>query len=828
MASIYEKLDKIERPSRYLGGEKGSIIKNEKDVRLKIALAFPDVYEIGMSHVGLKILYGLINERPEYWAERIMSPWPDFEDGLRSEKIPPASLDSGRPLGDFDVVGFSLQYELTYTNILNMLDMADIPLWADERGPDHPLVMGGGPNAFNPEPIADFFDFFYLGDAEAGLMDVLDEIASWKKDGTSREEILKRLIGKPGVYVPSFFKPVYDDQGRITEIKRIVKGYDRVERAVCPDLDQAYFPDCPIVPFTKLIHDRVAVEIARGCTRGCRFCQAGFIYRPVRERRPDKILDLADRSLKASGMDEASFLSLSAGDYSKLAGIMTTFMDVHVRDHVALSLPSLRVKSLTPEMMQQIKRVRKTGFTLAPEAGTQRLRDVINKDLTEDDLMFAAREAFRLGWRLIKLYFMVGLPTETEEDVQAIADLAQRVRNGTRGKVNVSFAVFVPKPHTPFQWEPMLTMEEMREKMNLLRNALKKPGLNPKWNEIDSSFIEGVLSRGDRRLAPVIKKVRDRGGRFDSWSEQLGFDRWLEAMAEEGLTPEEYLRARTRDEILPWSHLDSGATEEYLWSEREKAYQGQTTADCRDGLCSGCGVCDFKELKPRLSTEDLDPRPEAQEDVDESDFKRVRVNYSKTGRAALLSHLETVDVFKRAFRRAGLRFRMSQGFHPQPRLHFASPLSVGLVSQDEYLLAEIVQAPDQDEIESRLKKEMPPGFQILRCLTMPENVKKLKIRGAGFRIEALENVFSKEPENLAGDEAILITKKSKKGFRQIDLRSLLGELKVLTPKQVEITLYAGDEGTVRPAAAIEALWGAERLRDVELTVIKTKTLLTEG
>ncbi|MDY6852863.1 MAG: TIGR03960 family B12-binding radical SAM protein, partial [Thermodesulfobacteriota bacterium] len=572
-------------------------MKDESEVNLRVALTFPDVYEIGMSHVGLKILYGLINGRPDFWAERVMAPWTDREQDLRQKGRGLRSLESGRPLAGFDVIGFSLQYELSYTNVLNMLDLAGLPLAARERGRERPLILGGGPCAFNPEPLADFFDVFFLGDAEAGLMELLDEVAAWKKAGGDKPELLARLARRPGVYVPSFFEPVYDTQGRVIEIKPLLPGYESVRRAMVPDLDQAYFPDSPVVPFAKPVHDRLALEISRGCTRGCRFCQAGFLYRPVRERRPDTILNLADKALSQTGMGEVSFLSLSAGDYTCLPQLMTTFMDAYALRHIALSLPSLRVKSLNTDMMRQIKRVRKTGFTLAPEAGTQRLRDVINKDLTEDDLVSAAGDAFALGWRLIKLYFMIGLPTETEADVKAVADLARRVRAGTKSRVNVSFAAFVPKAHTPFQWESMLDLYQMRERMGLLRGRLKGPGLKPKWNQPAASLLEGVLARGDRRLGRVLKLVQARGARFDAWSEKLDLDLWLKAMAELGLNPGDYLRARERDEVLPWSHLQTGTETEYLWSERERAYLGRKTPDCRGGACGRCGVCDFEEVE---------------------------------------------------------------------------------------------------------------------------------------------------------------------------------------------------------------------------------------
>lgn len=821
-----EQLIQVQKPSRYVGGEVGSIIKNDAEVSLNIALAFPDVYEIGMSHQGLKILYAMVNQRADYWAERVMAPWLDMEKMLRDEGRPLSSLESGRPLGRFDVVGFSLQYELSYTNILNMLDMARIPLYSTERSEEHPLVIGGGPNAYNPEPIADFFDMFYLGDAEAGLMDVLDEIKEWKQAGGSRGELLERLRHRKGIYVPSFFAPRYDGRGRLVEIEPLRPGYDHVDRAVLPELETAVHPVHPVVPFTQIVHDRIAFEISRGCTRGCRFCQAGFIYRPVRERKPDTILNIVRESLKSTGQSDISFLSLSAGDYSCLTQLMTAFMDVHGPRHVSLSLPSLRVKSLTPEVMAQIKRVRKTGFTIAPEAGTQRLRDVINKDLTEDDLFFASREAFKMGWRLIKLYFMIGLPTETDEDVTAIADLARRLQAGTRGKVNVSFATFVPKNHTPFQWERMLDLNEMKRRMGVLRNSLRTPGLNPKWNEAESSLVEGVLSRGDRRLSRVLMNVHKRGGRFDAWSEQMNLGMWMSAMADEGLSLEEYLRERDRGETLPWSHLRIGASMDYLWKERERAYHGDTTKDCRFGACTNCGVCDFKTIGNRICKPEEDS-PEMEKTILEPEEPvRFNVFFEKTGRAKVLGHLEVVDVFMRAVRRAGLNFKMSEGFHPQPKISFLTPLAVGQASVDEIMMLELMAPPEEDVIKDLLNRELPEGFAITGVRLQPKGAPKPRARGAAYQIEVGDDLFDEEKLKISmSQEKIPVSKRSKKGMIELNLKSLLGPVQVLTSRRVELTLYSGERGALRPDQAIGELFdlAPDRLKGIQIT--KTETIL---
>ncbi|MBW1710265.1 MAG: TIGR03960 family B12-binding radical SAM protein [Deltaproteobacteria bacterium] len=824
---MIERLEKVSKPGRYIGGEVNAVIKSESEIKLRIALAFPEVYEIGMSHLGLKILYGMINERPEFWAERVMAPWIDKEKELRRHNLPLTSLESNRPLAEFDLIGFSLQYELTYTNVLNMLDLAGIPLLARDRGPETPLIVGGGPCAFSPEPLADFFDFFYLGDAEAGFMKILDQTAEWKAARGSRFELLASLAKRPGVYVPSFFEPIYDSKGRLIEIKPLHPGYERVDRAVIPDLDSAYFPDRPVVPLSKPVHNRLVLEIARGCTRGCRFCQAGFIYRPVRERRPGRILDLAASSLAATGWEEASFLSLSAGDYTCLAQLMTAFMDTHAAQNIALSLPSLRVKSLTPTLMRQIKRVRKTGFTLAPEAGTQRLRDVINKDLSDDDLITAARDAFGLGWRLIKLYFMVGLPTETMADVEAIVDLSRRVRAGSKNQVNVSFATFIPKANTPFQWEPMLDLEEMRSRRDTLLDLLKKPGLKPKWNQPDSSLLEGILARGDRRLGSVVRLVHAMGGRFEGWSERLDLNLWYKALTEAGLDPASYLRARDMEEVLPWSHLISGVTQEYLKAEREKAFLGGATADCRDGACGQCGVCDFSEIKPSLCDPDQDTLSVEKISPTRGTVKRIRINYAKAGLARYLSHLETVEVFVRGLRRAGLEVCASQGFHPMPRIRFATALPVGLASMDEYAEAELINPPEVETIKELFTSALPRGFKVLRVMSSPNPQAKLKASGARFKATAAMDIFDRRTLNkIVSQDRIVVTKKGKKGLKDVDLKPLLGDLKLLTERQIEITLFAGTEASVRVSEAVEKLFNLTPAEIDQIEFLKLETLLS--
>ncbi len=595
-------LQRVAKPARYTGQEWGSVRKDPAAVDVSFVLAFPDVYEVGMSHLGLKILYHVINRRPDAAAERVYAPWPDMEAELRNAGIPLHTLESFRPVAAFDVVGFTLQYELSYTNILNMLDLAGIPLLSADRGDGQPLVIAGGPCAFNAEPLADFIDLFVLGEAEEAVDELATAVAAWKKAGKpgGRRGFLVRAAAIPGVYVPEFYRPRYNTDGTLAEVTAIEPAAPAVvTKRIVADLEQAPYPTSPVVPYLEIVHDRIMLELFRGCTRGCRFCQAGVLYRPVRERRPETLLRLAQELVDNTGYSEISLTSLSSADYSCLQDIVRRLIDRFKDQGVSVSLPSLRIDSFSIELAEEVQKVRKSGLTFAPEAGTQRLRDVINKGVTERDLEEAVGAAFRAGWSGIKLYFMIGLPTETDEDVAGIAALARRVLDiyrevkGKRGaKVSVSVSSFVPKPHTPFQWFGQNDIAELERKQQLLKNLFRDRSVSFSWHDARVSFLEAVFARGDRRLGEVLLAAWRRGAKFDGWSEYFRFDVWLDAFRAAGIDPHFYTgRERSADEVLPWDHLSAGVDKSFLRREYDQAMAAVPTADCRRGECRACGVC---------------------------------------------------------------------------------------------------------------------------------------------------------------------------------------------------------------------------------------------
>ena len=598
-------LDRVQKPARYMGGEMNAVLKDPDAVAIRYAFAFPDVYEVGMSHLGSRILYDIINKRDDALCERVFMPWVDMADLMRAEQVPLFSLETRSPVRGFDMLGITLQYEMSYTNILEILDLAGIPLHSEDRTWDDPIVIAGGPCAFNPEPLHHFIDAFSIGDGEISTLETIDVVKACKAEGVSRSECLRRLSKLRGVYVPSLYEAAYHEDGTLASFEPKEEGVPRtIVKNMISDLDHAEYPESVIVPFMEIVHDRINIEVLRGCTRGCRFCQAGMIYRPVRERSMDHILELAEKLVAETGYEEITLSSLSTGDYSCLPQLAHEMMERFAERRVALSLPSLRLDSDLKATLEETQKVRKSSLTYAMEAGTQRLRDVINKGITEEDLTTSVSDAFAGGWSSVKLYFMFGLPTETYEDLDGIADLASKVvrkyfetpkHMRAKGlRVNCSASCFVPKAFTPFQWEAQDTIEEFEEKQKHLCRIMHIKGVEFNWHEPQVSFLEAVFARGDRKTADALEAAWKLGCRFDGWTDQFKFDKWMEAFEQTGVDPKFYAnRRREKDELLPWSFIDAGVTQQFLWKERERAVNGEPTPDCRKG-CQGCGLKRFE------------------------------------------------------------------------------------------------------------------------------------------------------------------------------------------------------------------------------------------
>ena len=598
--AVERLLPHVQKPARYTGGELNSVVKDANKVKLRYAFCFPDSYEIGMSHLGMKILYSLVNERDDAWCERVFAPWVDMEEEMRKNHVPLFALESGDALDKFDLIGFTLQYELSYSNVLNMLDLGNIPLRSKDRTSLTPIVVGGGPCACNPEPLADFFDIFLPGEGEEVTNELIDLLIEHKEKGSTKLEFLREAAKIEGVYVPAFYDVAYHEDGTIASVTAKETAPARVKKRIISDLDSVFYPDKFVVPFVDIVHDRAVTEVFRGCIRGCRFCQAGFIYRPIREKKSETVNRQAKCLCETTGYDEVSLCSLSTSDYSQGEKLIPDMLSWAVPEKINVSLPSLRVDNFSEELMEELKKVRKSGLTFAPEAGTQRLRDAINKNVTEEEVLHTSAQAFRGGWTAVKLYFMMGLPTETLDDIAGIAELAQKVVNEfyknpdkPKGKgvtVSVSVASFVPKPFTPFQWEPQDTMEQLVEKQKYLLENVHTHKIQVSWHQSQTSFLEGVFARGDRKLCDVIESAWRKGCKFDGWDEFFLFDKWTEAFKECVVDPSFYSnRRRDFNEILPWDHLDYGIRKEFLIAENKRAHESVTTPNCRQ-KCSACGA----------------------------------------------------------------------------------------------------------------------------------------------------------------------------------------------------------------------------------------------
>lgn len=597
-------LERVEKPARYIGDEIGSVTKDEESVKTHFAFCFPDVYEIGMSHLGLHILYQQLNTMEHVWCERVFMPWKDMEEEMEKENLPLSSIESRRPLGDFDIIGFTLQYEMSYTAVLKMLQMAGVPVYAKDRTKGEPLVIGGGVCTVNPEPIAPFFDVLFIGEAEEQLPKIVKDYEHAKEAGKSKEEFFEQIADYPGVYIPSWYEEEYNEDGTVKARKKLhPKAKEIIQKALIEDLDNAYYPEQIMIPFLEVVHDRVVLEMFRGCTKGCRFCQAGMVTRPIRERSPERLHEIAKMLIDRTGYEDISLSSLSSCDYSQLNVLVDDLLDTYDEAGVTVSLPSLRLDSESLDILSKIEKRRKGGLTFAPEAGTQRLRDVINKGINEEDLERAIHFAFQNGYSTIKLYFMIGLPTETGEDIDGIADIAHKVKRmffdrpkeELQGnlKVHVSTACFVPKPFTPFQWEAQASKETFLTQIDRAKRQMRDHKITYRYHTPEVSELEAVLARGDRKLAPALVSIMEKGSYLDSWEDRLNIDVYLESFTEHGIDIDFYAhRERPKEEIFPWDFIDIGVNKSYLWKEREKAYKGQVTRDCRDG-CTLCGVGDL-------------------------------------------------------------------------------------------------------------------------------------------------------------------------------------------------------------------------------------------
>jgi radical SAM family uncharacterized protein/radical SAM-linked protein len=930
----------VEKPVRYMGGEWNQVVKDHAAVDVTMALCFPDIYEIGMSHMGVRILYSLLNKRPDIAFERCFTPWTDMIDRMQAHSVRLASLETRTPLNRFDIVGFSLQYEMSFTNILLMLDLGGIPLRSADRDLSVPLVIAGGPVALAPEPLADFIDAFVIGDGEETLERLIDRIKAQKQKGdglnsrADKGKLLLDLAKIPGVYVPALYDvvqpPLHGLQVVVprengSAVKRQA-GYDRalaaarlntgsapafpVMRHYVDNISDYPFPTDLIVPFGEIVHDRISVEIARGCLDGCRFCQAGYTYRPLRERSVDDIIHTIVKASERTGFDEATIASLSTADYSCLNPLLEKLMDELEHRKIALSLTSMRADSITPEVTSQMKRVRKTGLTIAPEAGTQRMRDIINKNITEESVVRSATTAFEAGWDLIKLYFMIGLPMETEEDVRGIFELGKKVRNlSTKSKravnINLSASSFIPKAHTPFQWFGFCELEEIKEKQRLLRALCKPARINFKHHHPETSQMECVLSRGDRRVGRVIERAYRNGCRFDGWDDQFKYSAWVQSFEQEGVDYRQYLKAlpvfdcaewRSSTEAerrdcsayikalstikvkpmeastdwtpLPWDHLDNRVDKKFLVWDLKRSLQARVSPTCGPELCYNCGLeCEFEgsgpgivqsvEIQKAQTTKEVSDRRESThavieevlpaEQVEEAAMQRYRATFTKLGRSKFLSHLDLMRLIQRAFRRAGIQLKYTQGFHPQPVMSFGPALSVGIEGFDELVDFEAAIHLEEAAFLSSINSVLPDGvrFTKLKPVDRHASAPSAIVKAARYRVELALNgtgseygvqgapshdSITRQLDAFQAAPSFVIQRHKKDRTVAIDLRSFVRRIKLLDPQGptgrpvLELDIELGERGSVKPQEVLKPILN---ISDENFHAIKRETLFAE-
>lgn len=868
----------VQKPGRYTGGEVNSIKKDLDKVDLTFGLIFPDVYEIGMSTLGMQILYRELNSSKDIACERVFSPWQDMEDILRRENISLTTIENSIPLKDLDIIGFSLSYEMAYSNILNIMDLSDITLIQKDRREDEPFIIAGGSGVCNPEPVADFFDAIFFGDGEMAVTEIANTIKECKKKNLKRIDTLLELSNIEGIYVPSFYEVTYKSDNTVKEVKALKENLPEIKRRIVPDLNAIKPLTEPIIANVEAIHDRLSVEVMRGCTRGCRFCQAGMVYRPDREREPGNIKSAVREGLEKTGYEEVSLLSLSTGDYFPVESLIFDLMkDLQAKD-VSLSLPSMRVGTLSEKLAREVKKVRKSGFTLAPEAGTARLRRVINKDISEEDLLANVENIFNLGWQRVKLYFMIGLPTETNEDLDAIISLGSKVKNIGRKilkknpTIVVSASTFVPKPFTPFQWHPQISKEECKRKQDYLRGAAQKAKVDFKWHDRDISYFEGVMSRGDRRLSKVILKAFEDGARFDGWDEFFNLNIWTNAFKSYDIDPDFYtLRTREKDEVFPWDHLNQMIDKEFLYKENEKSLIEEITEDCKDAKCTNCGTCDHKIIKNIFFDKEEIKREEETEEITKEalgEAIKVRFVFSKTGNARFLSLLETSSVFRRAIRRTPLKLKYSQGFNPKPKLSFVTPLPVGIESLDELLDVEFLDKGVKiEDYADLVNKQLPQGFSVKEAklidlknkasfdsIKAQEFVINLDLipQGINIDLKGLNGIKEVMTGFLNLKEIFLEIVRGKKR-KEVNIRPLIEDLRLvrskvsnevnkandssnykedksidsksLTGLSIVLRLKKADGVNVRPFEVLKVLFNLSDEQSLLLPIVKTATIL---
>ena len=829
MEKIYKEIESIlcnvSRPGRYVGNELHIVRKDPKHVEVSFVLAFPDVYEIGMSHIGMEILYHILNRVDWIAAERVYSPWTDMEKEMREARIPLFSLESKKPIHNFDILGITLQYELQYANVVNLLDLSGIPLWSSQRKETDPFVVVGGPCAFNPEPLADFVDVVVLGDGEEAILELAQVIRQSKKEKWNREQTLKQLSLLEGFYIPSFYQAEYEADGKFLKLVPKEEGIPPViNTRILEELSPENYPSNPLVPLIEVTHDRFSLEIMRGCTRGCRFCNAGIIYRPVRERSVDDLVKEANIVINNTGYEEISLVSLSTSDYTNLIDLLSRLRNTFNNKRVSISFPSLRADTFTSEMADFAMALRRSGLTLAPEAGTQRLRDVINKNTSEENILRAVEIGYQRNWHRVKLYFMIGLPTETEEDLEGIVNLVEKIveigkRYGRRD-VHVSISPFSPKAHTPFQWEKQDSLETMKEKLLFLRKRLHRKEVKLSWRDPKVSRLETLLGRGDRKLNEVIYLAWKNGARFDGWSDHFDYNRWMKAFAEKNLSPEYYAGELKPTDPLPWDHISKGVSKSYLLLERRKAFSGEITEDCRRTGCKGCGLMTHSVCREIISNKvpkwDTQTRSKisygrkAIRRVSQPIVKRkIRVAYKKGNSIRFTSHLDVVRIFIRALRRANIPVAMSQGYHAHPKIATGPPLPLGYTSQAEYLDIEIDnQVPEN--FKELLNSYLPAGLEVWEAKVYFGNVPSLnssinlvsylgELRG--FR--NMEEIPGWIDEFLKKNSYQLIRKK-KGTEKKIDIRPYVVDIE-LNSEGIKFLLRLDQNGTAKVEEVMQAL-----------------------